>query len=90
LAPDFYGRTLRVVLRYQAITLLVALSTLVLTIFLYIIIHKGFFPVQNAGVIQGISQAQQSTGPSPARYTANLPGTNYRAAQLHELRAHGR
>ena len=56
---DFYGRTLRVVLRYQGITLLVALGTLVLTIFLYIVIPKGFFPVQDTGVIQAISQAPQ-------------------------------
>jgi len=56
---DFYGRTLRVVLRFQGITLLVALGTLVLTVFLYIVIPKGFFPVQDTGVIQGISQASQ-------------------------------
>ncbi|HEX3435413.1 MAG TPA: efflux RND transporter permease subunit [Pseudacidobacterium sp.] len=56
----FYGRTLRVVLRYQMVTLLVALGTLVVTIVLYIIIPKGFFPVQDTGAIQGISQAQQS------------------------------
>ena len=56
----FYGRTLRVVLRYQTFTLLVALGTLVLTVYLYIIIPKGFFPVQDTGVIQGISQANQS------------------------------
>jgi multidrug efflux pump len=55
----FYGRTLRVVLRYQTTTLLVALGTLVLTVFLYIVIPKGFFPVQDTGVIQGISQAPQ-------------------------------
>ena len=53
----FYGRTLKVVLRFQGLTLLVALGTLVLTIFLYIVIPKGFFPVQDTGVIQGISQA---------------------------------
>jgi multidrug efflux pump len=53
----FYGRTLKVVLRYQTITLLVAVATLALTVFLYIIIPKGFFPVQDTGVIQGISQA---------------------------------
>jgi multidrug efflux pump len=53
----FYGRTLKFVLGYQTITLLVALCTLLLTIFLYIIIPKGFFPVQDTGVIQGISQA---------------------------------
>ncbi|HTW78999.1 MAG TPA: efflux RND transporter permease subunit [Terracidiphilus sp.] len=56
----FYGRTLRVVLRYQTITLLVAAGTLVLTVYLYIVIPKGFFPVQDTGVIQGISQASQS------------------------------
>jgi len=58
----FYGRTLKVVLRYQTITLLVAVATLVLTVFLYIIIPKGFFPVQDTGVIQGISQASQTIG----------------------------
>jgi multidrug efflux pump len=57
---EFYGRTLRTVLRYQTITLLIALGTLVLTIFLYIIIPKGFFPIQDTGVIQGISEAPQS------------------------------
>ncbi len=56
----FYGRTLRVVLRYQTVTLMVAAATLVLTVFLYIVIPKGFFPVQDTGVIQGISQASQS------------------------------
>jgi multidrug efflux pump len=58
----FYGRTLRVVLRYQTITLLVAVATLLLTVYLYIIIPKGFFPVQDTGVIQGISQASQTIG----------------------------
>ncbi len=56
----FYGRTLKVVLEYQTATLLVAVATLVLTVFLYIVIPKGFFPVQDTGVIQGISQAPQS------------------------------
>ena len=56
----FYGRTLKFVLRFQTITLLVAAGTLALTIFLYIIIPKGFFPVQDTGVIQGISQAPQT------------------------------
>jgi multidrug efflux pump len=58
----FYGRTLKFVLRFQTITLLVALATLALTIFLYIIIPKGFFPVQDTGVIQGISQAPPAIG----------------------------
>jgi multidrug efflux pump len=56
----FYGRTLNVVLEYQTITLLVAVATLVLTVVLYIMIPKGFFPVQDTGVIQGITQAPQS------------------------------
>ena len=56
----FYGRTLKVVLRFQTLTLLVAAATLVLTVILYIIVPKGFFPVQDTGVIQGISQASQS------------------------------
>ena len=56
----FYGRTLRIVLRFQGLILLVALATLVLTIFLYIIIPKGFFPAQDIGVIQGISQAPET------------------------------
>jgi multidrug efflux pump len=58
----FYGRTLKYVLKFQTITLLVALATLILTVFLYIIIPKGFFPVQDTGVIQGISQAPQTIG----------------------------
>jgi multidrug efflux pump len=56
----FYARTLKFVLGYQTITLLVALGTLILTIVLYILIPKGFFPVQDTGVIQGISQASQT------------------------------
>jgi multidrug efflux pump len=56
----FYGRTLKFVLGYQTITLLVAAATLVLTIVLYIVIPKGFFPTQDTGVIQGISQAPET------------------------------
>jgi len=56
----FYGRTLRFVLRHQTTTLLVTASTLVLTLFLYIVVPKGFFPVQDTGVILGISDAPQS------------------------------
>ncbi len=57
---DFYARTLRFVLGYQTITLLIAVATLVLTVVLYITIPKGFFPTQDTGVIQGISQAPQT------------------------------
>src|SRR3989454_7305242 len=56
----FYGRTLRWVLKRQGITLLVAVVMLVLTIVLYVIVPKGFFPVQDTGVIQGISEAAQN------------------------------
>ncbi|HTD88861.1 MAG TPA: efflux RND transporter permease subunit, partial [Candidatus Binatia bacterium] len=56
----FYGRTLQWVLKRQTITLLVAASMLVLTIFLYVIVQKGFFPVQDTGAIQGISEAAQN------------------------------
>ncbi len=56
----FYGRTLKFVLRFQTITLLVALATLLLTVFLFYEIPKGFFPVQDTGVIQGVTEASQS------------------------------
>jgi len=56
----FYGRTLKFVLDYQTITLVVAAATLVLTIVLYIFIPKGFFPTQDTGEIQGISQAPET------------------------------
>jgi multidrug efflux pump len=55
-----YGRTLQWVMRHQEETLMVAVGTLVLTVALYIIAPKGFFPVQDTGVIQGISQASQT------------------------------
>jgi multidrug efflux pump len=55
----FYGRTLQWVLKRQGATLLVAAAMLVLTVWLYIIVPKGFFPVQDTGVIQGISEAAQ-------------------------------
>jgi multidrug efflux pump len=55
-----YGTMLQWVLKRQGLTLIVAVSTLVLTVVLYLIIPKGFFPVQDTGAIQGISQAAQS------------------------------
>jgi multidrug efflux pump len=57
----FYGRTLQVVLRHQTTTLIVTVGTLLLTIFLFIIVPKGFFPVQDTGVILGISEAPEDT-----------------------------
>ncbi|HZK89998.1 MAG TPA: MdtB/MuxB family multidrug efflux RND transporter permease subunit [Stellaceae bacterium] len=52
-----YGVWLDWVLDHQPITLLVAVLTLGLTVFLYVVIPKGFFPVQDTGLIQGISEA---------------------------------
>src|SRR5215471_8834614 len=57
---DFYGRTLTWVLRHQPATLVVAAATLVTTILLFLVIPKGFFPVQDTGVILGISEASQT------------------------------
>ncbi|HLH12832.1 MAG TPA: MdtB/MuxB family multidrug efflux RND transporter permease subunit [Methylovirgula sp.] len=54
-----YGRALEVVLEHQPLTLLIAIATLVVTVLLYIVIPKGFFPVQDTGMIQGISEAAQ-------------------------------
>ncbi|MBR7522670.1 MdtB/MuxB family multidrug efflux RND transporter permease subunit [Pseudomonas juntendi] len=56
-----YGSALQWVLRHQPLTLLVAVASLALTVFLYMVVPKGFFPVQDTGVIQGISEAPQST-----------------------------
>ena len=56
----FYDKTLQWVLRHQTETLLVAISTLVLTVLLYVFIPKGFFPIQDTGVIQGVSEAAQT------------------------------
>ncbi len=57
----FYGRTLKFVLGFQTITLLVAVATLVLTVVLYMTVPKGFFPTQDTGILQGISQASATT-----------------------------
>jgi multidrug efflux pump len=55
----WYGDTLQFVLRYRRTTLLVTAATLVGTILLYIVVPKGFFPVQDTGLILGISQSNQ-------------------------------
>ena len=69
----FYGRTLRFVLRFQTVTLLVAAATLVFTIVLFIQIPKGFFPIQDTGVIQGISEATETVSfPQMARQQQEL------------------
>jgi multidrug efflux pump len=56
----FYGSTLKFVLKHQTITLMVTAGTLVLTLFLYVVVPKGFFPVQDTGLILGVSDAAQS------------------------------
>jgi len=56
----FYGRTLTWVLKFRGLTLLVAVATLVLTILLYIFVPKGLFPVQDTGIIQGVTEAGQT------------------------------
>ena len=55
-----YDKGLHWVLRHQPLTLLVAIATLGLTVLLYLMVPKGFFPVQDTGLIQGISEAPQS------------------------------
>jgi multidrug efflux pump len=57
---DFYERTLDWVLERRTMTLLVAVGTLVVTILLFMAIPKGFFPVQDTGEIQGVTEAAQS------------------------------
>jgi len=57
---DLYDRWLVVVFRHQALTLLVAVGTVVLTVLLYIVVPKGFFPVQDNGLIQAVTEAPQS------------------------------
>ena len=71
-----YGRTLKWVLKHQTATLFVALATLVLTVVLYVIVPKGFFPVQDTGIIQGISQASQ---------TISFPAMAEKQQQLSEV-----
>ncbi len=54
-----YGETLQWILRHQQLTLLVTAGTLVATIILFVIVPKGFFPVQDTGLILGVSEAAQ-------------------------------
>ncbi|MDP2329658.1 MAG: efflux RND transporter permease subunit, partial [Reyranella sp.] len=57
---DHYDRWLIVVFRHQTLTLLVAVGTVVLTVALYVVVPKGFFPVQDNGLIQAVTEAPQS------------------------------
>jgi HAE1 family hydrophobic/amphiphilic exporter-1 len=56
---NFYARTLKVALRHRVATLMVMLGTVVLTGYLYFIIPKGFFPLQDTGMLFGIAEAAQ-------------------------------
>ena len=60
---DFYRRTLDIVLRNQPITLGVFFATMALTLVMAIVIPKGFFPIQDTGLIQGFAEAAQETSP---------------------------
>ena len=57
---DLYDRWLIVVFRHQTLTLLVAVGTVVLTVALYVVVPKGFFPIQDNGLIQAVTEAPQS------------------------------
>jgi hydrophobe/amphiphile efflux-1 (HAE1) family protein len=59
----FYRRTLDIVLRNQPITLGVFFATMALTLIMAIVIPKGFFPIQDTGLIQGFAEAAQETSP---------------------------
>jgi hydrophobe/amphiphile efflux-1 (HAE1) family protein len=61
---SFYRHTLDVVLRHQAITLGVFFATMALTLVMAIQIPKGFFPIQDTGLIQGFAEAAQQTSPN--------------------------
>ena len=71
-----YGRTLKWVLQYETVTLVVAAALLALTIFQYVEIPKGFFPAQDTGIIQGITQAPESI---------SLPAMSHKQQQLTEV-----
>ena len=57
---EWYGTTLRWVLKHQTTTLLATAAALALTLYLYVIVPKGFFPVQDTGVIMGISEGPEN------------------------------
>jgi multidrug efflux pump len=71
-----YGRTLKWVLQYETATLFVAAALLALTIFQYVEIPKGFFPAQDTGIIQGITQAPESI---------SFPAMSHKQQQLAEV-----
>ena len=64
----WYEKKLDFVLRHRTATLFVACATLLLTCLLYLFIPKGFFPVQDCGLLQGIAEAPQQTSFHPLGY----------------------
>jgi len=74
---EYYGRTLKWVLKHQTATLLVTLGTLVLTLLLYVYVPKGFFPVQDTGVLMGITE-----GPENISFPALSQGQQQLAAVI--------
>ncbi len=69
-----------IVLRHRVMTLIVAVGTLALTVILFIAIPKGFFPVQDTGVILGISEGPQDTS-LPTQPTAALADRSLRGSR---------
>jgi hydrophobe/amphiphile efflux-1 (HAE1) family protein len=69
-----YRRTLDIVLRHQFITLCVFFATMGLTVFMIMTIPKGFFPIQDVGIIQGFSETAQSASPEEMRRIMQLEG----------------
>jgi hydrophobe/amphiphile efflux-1 (HAE1) family protein len=69
----FYRRTLTVVLRHQFLTLLVFFGTMALSVYLFIIIPKGFFPIQDTGLVTGFAESAQDISPAEmGRMMVNL------------------
>jgi multidrug efflux pump len=71
-----YGQSLKWVLQYETATLLVAVALMILTVFQYIEIPKGFFPTQDTGIIQGITQAPESI---------SFPAMSHKQQQLSDV-----
>ena len=90
-----YGETLQFVLRHRFATLMVTIGTLVLTLVLYVIVPKGFFPIEDTGIILGITEAPQtvSFGSMAERQQrlADMIGSNRVTVtrKLHELQERG-
>jgi HAE1 family hydrophobic/amphiphilic exporter-1 len=69
-----YRRTLDIVLRHQAITLCVFFATMALTGYMITVIPKGFFPIQDVGIIQGFCETSQSASPEEMKRIMQLEG----------------